>query len=157
LDYYTVKEERKKAVVYNDIHKLANDIYTNFLNDNAKYEINIPEKTIKEIKMKLLSHNQKYKTDSNVQLNNDRIDIENIFDDAYDEVLQVLFVDVYTEFITNRNENNNNYKVYKETNSITENKSNYASSNYISNEENLYSENANEYDNSKNITDYNGI
>jgi len=149
LDYYTMKEERKKAIVYSDIHKLANDIYANFLNDNSKYEINIPEKTIKEIKMKLLSHNQKYKTDSNVQLNDDRIDIENIFDDAYDEVLQVLFVDVYTEFITNRNEENqnkkqnNNYKFYKEsTSSFTENQSKYYSSNNIPSEENFYGENS---------------
>jgi len=149
-DYFKMREEKKRAIIYSDIHKLANTIYSSFLNDNAKYEINLSEKTIKDIKMKLVTHNQNYVASSNAHLNDDKIDIENLYDEAYDEVLQVLFVDVYTEYITNRNQRNkgkNTVTVFtatatngiKDNISSNPNSSNYTSSNYISPEDNLHS------------------
>jgi len=144
-----MREEKKRAIIYSDIHKLANAIYSSFLNDNAKYEINLSEKTIKEIKMKLVAHNQNYKANTTTQLNDDKIDIENLYDEAYDEVLQVLFVDVYTEYITNRNQikgkNAISTNVYTATasNGIKDTiSSNPNSSNYIPSEENLHSRNS---------------
>jgi len=100
--------------------------------------------------MKLVTHNQNYVASSNAHLNDDKIDIENLYDEAYDEVLQVLFVDVYTEYITNRNQRNkgkNTVTVFtatatngiKDNISSNPNSSNYTSSNYISPEDNLHS------------------
>ncbi|ORX82933.1 hypothetical protein BCR32DRAFT_267318 [Anaeromyces robustus] len=104
LDFSNFKDGKKKIILYSEIHTLANDIYTNFIDENAKYGLNIPDKIAKDIKNDLLIHNQRFNSNTNTQLNEEN-DIEEIFDYIYDEILQDLYLNAYTDFILNRNKN----------------------------------------------------
>ncbi|OUM69607.1 hypothetical protein PIROE2DRAFT_2475 [Piromyces sp. E2] len=113
-DGSNMKENKRKTVIYYDVHKLINEIFNNFIDDDAKYEINIPGRIKKELKANLTEHNQQF-SKGEFNLVDDIFEIENIFDDAYEEVLQDLFLNVYTGFISNRNKIKEDKKIGKKT------------------------------------------
>ncbi|ORY79599.1 hypothetical protein LY90DRAFT_664664, partial [Neocallimastix californiae] len=150
-EFINMKEGKKRAAAYYEIHKLANEIYKKFIDENSNHEINIPEKARKEIKTKLISHNQSYSNEKFGSINNVKLDIENIFDEAYEIILQDLYLNVYIDYMykkdKNNNDNNDNNKQNNnkrknkeiEVDGSTENNCNNViidNSNIISNDEN---------------------
>lgn len=107
-DFISFKENKKRTSIYCDSHKLANEIFKKFIDDNAKYEINIPDKIRKDIKTNLIIHNQNYNSEGYSIMNEEKLDIENIFDAAYEIVIQDLYLNAYTDFISTRNRKNKN-------------------------------------------------
>jgi len=103
-DGSNMKESKRKTMIYSDAHQLVNEIFNNFIDDNAKYEINIPGRIKKEIRSNLYEHNQRFNR-GNFKIIDEKVDVDDIFDEAYEVILQDLFLNVYTGYISNRNKN----------------------------------------------------
>jgi len=95
--------DKKVVQIYDEIFEKANLIFNFFFTQNSDYELNLPDPVVKKIDSRLKSFNQHYSKMKNNQLFlYEELECEDIFDEAYEEVIQSLYHNTYSAFVLHK-------------------------------------------------------
>lgn len=95
-----VHVDKKIVQIYDEIFDKANTIYNFFFNQNSDYELNVSDLIVRKIDSRLESFNQHYTMMKNNELFiYQELECEDIFDEAYEEVIQSLYHNTYSAFV----------------------------------------------------------
>ncbi|ORX85934.1 hypothetical protein BCR32DRAFT_290395 [Anaeromyces robustus] len=98
--------DKKLVHIYDEIFQKANLIFSFFFTPNSDYELNVPDPIVKKIDRRLQSFNDNYtKMKSNQLFLFEELECEDIFDEAYDEVVQSLYLNTYSAFVKRKRKN----------------------------------------------------
>jgi len=99
----TDPKDKKAILVFEQIHKRANEIYEKYLVDDSELQLNLPIKITEAVYHKLYDFHIffeenfiKAERGNPVDLN--ALNIENVFDDVHKEAVDILFLNVYSSF-----------------------------------------------------------
>ncbi|OUM68536.1 hypothetical protein PIROE2DRAFT_3667, partial [Piromyces sp. E2] len=118
---YTMKN-KKFLQKYETIYIKANDLFTKFFTENSELQLNLPSKIVKTVNTNYYNFHIYYNRhivngDGECEIDMEKLDCENLFDQAHDEAYDSLFLNVYSSFAkdkkkfiedTNNNKGNRN-------------------------------------------------
>ncbi|ORX44805.1 hypothetical protein BCR36DRAFT_358970 [Piromyces finnis] len=97
----------KKIIhIYDEIFEKANLIFNFFFTQYSDYELNLPNPIVRKIDYRLQLFNDHYAKMKNKQLFlYEELECEDIFDEAYEEVIQSLYLNTYSAFVIYKKRN----------------------------------------------------
>jgi len=109
-------KNKKFLQKYEAIYNKANDLFAKFFMENSELELNLPSKVVKAVNTEYYNFYIYYNRhivngDGETEIDMDKLNCENIFDDAHDEAFDSLFLNVYSSFAKDKK------KLIAETNS----------------------------------------
>jgi len=92
--------DKKIVHIYDEIFEKANLIYNFFFKQNSDYELNVSGYIVKKIEKRIQLFNLHYSKMKNKQLFlYEELECEDMFDEAYEEVIQSLYINIYSAFV----------------------------------------------------------
>jgi len=92
--------DKKIVHIYDEIFEKANLIFNFFFTQHSDYELNIPEPIVRKIDSRIQSFNNHYaKMKNNELFLYEELECEDIFDEAYEEVIEALYLNAYGAFV----------------------------------------------------------
>ncbi|OUM69161.1 hypothetical protein PIROE2DRAFT_57653 [Piromyces sp. E2] len=99
--------DKKIVHIYDEIFEKANLIFSFFFTQHSDYELNVPDPVVKKIDIRLQTFNNHYAKMKNNQLFlYEELECEDIFDEAYEEVIQSLYLNTYSAFVMYKRKHN---------------------------------------------------
>jgi len=96
-------KDRKFLQQYETIYNKATDIFEKYFKENSELELNLPGKLIRSITDKYYEYTIYYNrnvvnTDDEHEIDLKRLNCETLYDEVHDEVIDSLFLNVYSSF-----------------------------------------------------------
>jgi len=92
--------DKKVIQIYDMVHEKANSIYKFFFTRYSDYELNVPHPIVKKIHRRLKTFNHHYKRmKENQNFSHEELECEDLFDEAYEDVIQSLYLNTYSAFV----------------------------------------------------------
>jgi len=106
------KASRKKKIFsrYEAIYKQLNYMYEYFLLPNSDFELNLPDSISKSVRKNVESFNEHYmRFKSRRPYVREKLFCKHIFDEAHDEAIEMLYLNLYSSFVLLKKKFNEDY------------------------------------------------
>ncbi|ORX85933.1 hypothetical protein BCR32DRAFT_275893 [Anaeromyces robustus] len=109
IKYQKHSFKKDKRIQYFDtIHYQLNTIVENFIMENSELELNLPDSISKNIKKNTEIFNNHYLgLRYQMPYIPEKLNVKHIFDDAYEEVIEILYLNIFSGFVLSKKKNQN--------------------------------------------------